>query len=186
MHTHTHTHTHTRCIVYHCHPHLFSFHCTINNTILISVILSFYCPTTKKELTTTLYADTRSKISFSLTHTLIHTHTHTVPFWTPPSAALCSLINILISRKDEGLILINKGHMQHGEMRREQIIFPDTSYIIRLTLSNVFFTMQNAALTAITLTHTLPDAALHNISQKASQRWFLTNTAIRDGELWRI
>lgn len=76
--------------------------------------------------------------------------------------------------------------MQHEEMRREQIIFPDTSYIIRLTLSNALFTMQNAALTAITLTHTLPDAALHNISQKASQRWFLTNTAIRDGKLWRI
>lgn len=83
---------------------------------------------------------------------LSQTHSHTVPFWTPPLAALCSLINILISRKDEGLILINKGHMQHGRMRREQIIFPDTSYIIRLTLSNALFTMQNTALTAITLT----------------------------------
>ncbi len=115
----------------------------------------------KKGADTTLYADIRSKISSSLTRTLTHAHAHThhthtphthtthtthaqFHFGLPPSAALCSLINILISRKDEDLILINRAICKHGEMRREQIIFPDTSYIIRLTLSNALFTMQNA------------------------------------------
>lgn len=74
---------HTHSVVYHCHSHPFSFHCTINNNnnhfnkCHYIILLS---NNNKKDMTTRLYAHTYSKISFSLKHT--HTQFHFgLPRW---------------------------------------------------------------------------------------------------------